>query len=461
MTVYEIIQELNEENGSNHKIAVLKKHADNDLLKRVLKMTYDTCTFTYGISMKNVQYTPDMPLVSIGSKSLDHALDVLENEFVTRVTTGNAAIERLEMLFASMFRDDAEVLRGVINRDLRINMGRSNINKVFKGLIVKPVYMRCDTYNDKTKKDFNPEGSFIELKADGTYREFQKEGDKITCQSRSGESYTYPLINEVLSQKPDGVYFGELTVYRDGILLDRSTGNGILRKNVIPEGDHIMFDTWDYVTLEEYSKVATRDANDKKQKGTTPFKDRRAKIQEWFPSYQADPLKHSVRAVESHEVNSRKEALIYVQKWMNDGLEGGIWKEESGVFMDSTSKQQLKLKLEIEVEVRFTGYIEGTPGTVREKTFGSMTYETDDGKIKGSVSGFTNKQLEEINSNREAYVGIIGTLLCNDITKGKNNDFHALSHPRIQEFRFDRTDTDTLERALDSKKMAMELENDL
>jgi hypothetical protein len=51
-----IIEEINLQNGSNYKIDILKKHSENELFKRVLKMTYDNVIFTYGITMKNVSY---------------------------------------------------------------------------------------------------------------------------------------------------------------------------------------------------------------------------------------------------------------------------------------------------------------------------------------------------------------------------------------------------------------------
>jgi hypothetical protein len=116
------------------------------------------------------------------------------------------------------------------------------------------------------------------------------------------------------------------------------------------------------------------------------------------------------------------------------------------------------MKLEMDLEVRVTGFKEGRVGTKREETFGAITFETDDGMIKGSTSGFTDEQLETINSDRESYIGKIMTVSCNDITKGRDSEHYALSHPRFKEFRDDRDDTDTLERANEIKMMSMTFE---
>jgi len=451
MTIHAIIEELNADNGANHKMDVLRKHADSDLLKRVLKMTYDKATFTYGVTMKNALFEYDPMSVKSGTLTLEQALNVLQSRFATRSVTGHAALKLLGELHNGLEDKDAVVFTKIVDRDLRINMGRSNINKVFKGLIVKPVYMRCGTYNEKTAKKFNMDRAIVQLKADGTYREFNVENGRVTCISRQGEEYHYPEINAELVRQPlSAVYFGELTVYRDGKLLDRATGNGLLRKDDFPENCKVVFDCWDCVGQKEYNNAIA------KIKGTVPYDKRFQIVQRLFAPFNTDPLKNPVRAIESRSVNSMAEALSYTAEVMNRGLEGTIIKERGAIFRDGTSLQQLKLKLEIDVDVRVTGFLEGTPGTVREKTFGSMLFETDDGLIKGRTSGFTNAQLEDFNSRRDWCVGKIITVTCNDITKGRDNDHHALSHPRFIEFRDeDKSETDTLARAMDHKSMAM------
>ena len=458
--IYKIVEELNASNGSNHKIDVLKANKKNSLLQRVLKMTYDKVAFTYGISLRSLIIANDE--LGCGKITLTEALDALENEFATRKVTGNAAVDRLEYLLANTEdAETADILLKVINRDLRINMGRSNINKVFGGLIIKPVYMRCGVYNEKTAKKFVSEGAFVDLKADGTYREFNvQQNIGVTCTSRQGEEYEYPHINEALIETGlTGVFFGELTVYRNGELLDRATGNGILRKHEIPDDCAVVFDCWDIVTLEEYTAAKF------KQKGKTPYHARRAIVQKYLPDHTHDPFDGDggspVRAIESIEVNDISEALKFTAEVMGRGLEGTIIKERDAVFRDGTNPQPLKLKVAIQLEARVTGFHEGTPGTVREKTFGAMTFETDDGKIKGRVSGFTNAELEYFNDLREETVGKIITVECNDITKGRDNDHHALSHPRFIEVRDDKNTTDTLESAMEAKASALMVDKEV
>lgn len=449
-----IIDELNESNGTNHKLDVMKSHKDDKLLMRVLKMTYDKVAFTYGLTLKSLIVADDE--LGKGSLTLSEILDMFENDLDTREITGNAAIAQVEK--AVMNAEDVETAKialKVINRDLRINMGRSQINKVFGALIVKPVYMRCGTYNEKTAKKFKVDGAFVQLKADGSYREFNVQQDiGVTCVSRQGEEYSYPHIEEALLETGlSGVFFGELTVYRNGVLLDRATGNGILRKHEIPEDCTVIFDCWDIVTLDEYNAAKA------KVKGTTPYYARWAMVKKYLPDHTHDPFDGDggspVRAIECIEVKDISEALKFTAEVMGRGLEGAIIKERDAIFRDGTSNQQLKLKVVIQLEVRVTGFHEGTPGTVREETFGAMTFETDDGKIKGRVSGFKNEELEYFNDRREETIGKVITVECNDITKGRNNDHYALSHPRYLEVRDDKDETDTFESAMEAKAAAL------
>jgi len=452
MTIYEILEELNLENGKKYKESVLRKHADNELFQKVLKMTYDSVKFTYGISMKNV----NIPTEEADSfRTLEQCLEILEKHFVTRNFTGNAAIDMLEHMFQTLADEgDRDVLRKVINRDLRINVGTTMINKVFPGLITKAVYMRCGTGTKKALAKINVKGAFAQLKADGTYREFRVDSGTVKCRSRSAEEYEYPEINEILLQAVDGVYMGELTVYRDGVLLPRGEGNGLLKKNEFPADCKVVFDCWDVVSLEDYDACA----KNKKARGKEKYSERFERLISLFPDHTADPTENCVRVIEYVIVDSIKEAMEFTVERMKHGLEGSVLKDKDALFRDGTSAEQLKLKLVIEGDFEVTGFIEGKPGTEREATFGSMKFKSKCGMIQGSVSGFSDEQLEYYNARREETIGAIINLEFNDITRARDSETWALSHPRFIEERTDKTEADTFERTLEAKEMAMNME---
>lgn len=438
--INEIINELIEDNGTKYKLAVLNKYKDNPLLSRTLKMTYDIVAFRYYITMNHwhksratFQTNPDPTM------TFELALDFLECQLATRHLTGHDAIEHLDNVLRSLSDIDRELLIKVINRDLRINCGRTQINKVFSNLITKPVYMRCGTFSAKTLKSITFP-AIIQLKADGTYRELQVSDGKVTLLSRSGEQYSYGMEDQ-FADLPDGHYTGEMVV--TGVK-NRAEGNGLLNSDS-PPANRIAFLVWDYITPSEYSNAASKIKNEIR------YSDRFERLKEIVQA-KGNP---QLQVIESHTVDCIADAFAKVTQWMSDGLEGGVLKSADGIFRDGTSKHQLKMKLEMDIDVRVTGFKEGKIGTKREDTFGAIEFETDDREIRGAVSGLTDEQLERINKDRQAYIGKIVVVSCNDITMGRNNDYHALSHPRFKEFRTDKDETDTLQRALEIKRMAM------
>jgi DNA ligase-1 len=439
--IYDIIEEMSANNSANYKMDVLKKHQSNTLLQRVLKMTYDKVVYNYYMSL-NHWHKNGIVFESVQSShiSFEQGLDFMENTLASRKLTGHAAIDAMNEILKSTTDKDRDVLMKILNRDLRINCGRTQINKVFSGLITKPCYMRCGVFNGKSKKDINFP-AIVQLKADGTYREMQVFDGKVELFSRTGEQYFYEFENN-FSDLPNGHYTGEMIV-EDAE--NRAISNGMLNSDT-PPTDKIIFHVWDYITPDEYKNAIT------KVKNKIPYFMRLVQLREIVNAKNDRQL----RVIETYEVSNVKEALDYVSMWLNAGLEGGVLKDARGLYKDGTSKEQLKLKLEMVIDLRVKGFKEGKIGTKRENTFGAIEFESDDGKIKGFTSGFSDDMLNKINSNRDAYIGKIMAVSCNDITKGRNNEHYALSHPRYDEFRDDKDETDTLERALEIKNMAME-----
>lgn len=433
-----IINELNLENGSNYKISILKKYSGDELLKRILKMTYDKVQYNYGVGKTTLLKLNINPTgVDMG---LENALSILEFEFCSRKVTGNAAIARLEEVLSNLSESNRYVIEKVIERDLRTNLGKTQINKVFKDLITKPVYMRCDTYSHNTAKNIKFP-AFVQLKADGTFREFTVQDSEVSSRSRSGEEYIYPVIFESMKSFPDGVYTGELTI--DGIH-NRAESNGLINSDTPPH-DKIILELWDYITPEEYTNAANR------VKNKIPY------IKRFDTLIDIVKETKNIKIIPYKIVSSIQEALQQTSEWMSAGFEGSILKDLNGLYRDGTSKHQLKLKLEISVEMRCVGFLDGNPGTKREGKVGSIIFENDERTIRGRCSGFTDDELDCFTADKERYIGRILEVQFNDLTKGSNNDYYSLSHPRFIEWRSDKTETDSLEKAFKLREMAMQL----
>ena len=447
------IEEINKTNGSNDKIATLTKYKDDALVQELLKMTYDKVCFTYGVTMKNIpSYTP------LDNEKLDWALESMATYLATRKVTGNAANELVHHILSMMSKENAIIIEKVLDRDLKIGMGRTSINKVIKGLIVKPPYMRCEIGNEKNVKkniDFKKR-VFSQVKMDGTYRAATIDVENITVMSRSGNEDSFPIIEkEILSLKIDGgTLLGEMTLRGEQ---DRSVGNGIINsitERELRQGD-IVFTVWDLVPANEYSMDKDQIKAATKAGTLSKYGDRLDKLEAMLKEAN---LKN-VELVEYKEVKSMVEAYEHFQVITERGDEGTVIKTEELVWKDGNSKQQLKVKLVVELDMRIVSFNEGNKGSKNAEYFSGINYTNDEGTIQGSVgvTSLSEELRDWFHENREEVIGDVMTLVCNDITKARGSETYALSHPRYEELRGKEKVTDTLKRALEQKQMAMEM----
>lgn len=429
--ISDFLSELNESNSSNYKISTLKKYQNSEIVKQLLKLTYDKNNFNFGMSRTRLLGILNESNFPEGIDKIDDYLDLLQEN--SGKLSGNSAKEFYSSLLQKLTEDSRIILLNILGRDLKCGINIKNINKVFKNLIPKPNYMRCAVFSEKlVKKIHFP--AMLQLKMDGTYREFNVSNGTVSAKTRAGEEYQNEVLFDILKSFPDGYYMGELTI--DGE--SRFTGNGLIN-SLNPPLDKIIFTCWDFLTFDEYTG-----------KVKTSYIDRFNRLQNLIKNRD---LKQ-VKLVENHIVNNVSEALKQVSLWMSEGLEGGVLKDFNNTFKNGTSNTQLKIKLKVDADLRVVGFLKGTKGTKYENKNKVIVYRTDDGKIKGQCSGMTDDIVEEVTNNPEKYIGKIVAVQFNDLVKAKGHEYFALSHPRFIEFRIEEKDTsDTYERIVELRDM--------
>ena len=423
--------------GKNDKIDLLKNHgvADEARLKRVLELCYSP-RFRFGIS-----YVEPAKVVAPEFSTYDNAFFPLLEDLNSRKLSGDAAREAVDKFITEASASAGELFRRVIHKDMRAGFSGSTTNKVFPKLIPDHPYMRCSLPKDVKLNTWEwKDGVYAQLKADGSFQAATVVGGEVTMESRSGEIMPNEAIPAIVAQIKslpalNGYRLeGELTVVNTetGETLARGEGNGII--NSLRQGGELApnlevhYTVWECVDL---SKGGTIDAR--------PYKDRFADL-EIVMMDSVGPM----AVAETNVIRSEEEAWGIFKTYATEGLEGAIIKRPSMIWKDGTSKDQVKLKTEFEAEFRITGFIEGKPGKKTAATFGSLTYESADGIVRGSVSGIDDELRAKINANRGAYIGAITTIRANALTQNRNDAVHwALSHPRVIEVRTDKTEADT------------------
>ena len=431
MNTLEILEALRNTTSTKEKANILTQFKFDADLEKILKYTYDKVDFTYGVTSRTVL---DFDSKDYCELDMFAVLDALN----ARKVTGHKALA-----LASSFANSAEngikdLFLMILDRDLKIGVNAKTLNKVFKDIVPKPHYCRCDVLSEKSLKKFQFP-AYIQLKCDGSYREACVLDGVVSFKTRSGEPYENPVLAEVMKDFPNGYYTGEFTLGDAENAADRATGNGNLNSDH-PDFENIHFTVWDYLTEDEYAlKVQTN------------YTERFEKLNEIVNGQKL------VHVVPTKEVNNIQEALKEVSVWMEKGLEGGVLKSKAMKFKNGTSKEQLKIKLKVDVEVRCVGFLEGTKGTKYEGQNKVILFKNDEGTIQGQCSGMTDAEVLEVTKNPEKYIGKVLSVQFNDLTKAEGNDFYALSHPRFVEWRNDKDETDSLEKAFKLRDMAKNL----
>lgn len=418
----DIIKEVKACKGSKAKLNLLAEYKGNELLKLVLQMAYDKTRFKWGLTLKQVLKAPSHKLDDMG---LIKAIAWMTNSLGVTVK-GNAALEAMHSILDSVTQDEAEILRGIINRDLRLGVNVVSLNKAIPGLIHTVEYMRCDVFKPNHKVKFP---AYLQVKMDGTWRELRVYPEGVKIYTRQGYEDSNPVLEELFKDCPEGRYIGELTIPG----LTRVQANGEINSDN-PPYDKIHFTLWDYVT-------------DKPD----AYHNRLATLKRYIPTSEL------VSVVKTERVYNNEDVLALTRKWVQEGEEGAVLKDVNLGFKNGTSNKQLKIKQIIELDVRCTGFTEGKLDTVREGKVGAITFKTDDNMIEGQTSGFGAALLEDLTVNKDKYVGKVMVVQCNGLQQAEGSGTWHLMHPRFVEFRDDKTETDTLGRAQQLLQMTWSL----
>ena len=460
--IKEILDTIANESGDNAKIAILSKYKDNVLLEEVL----------YNALSKRVKfYLKQIPEYTRNGKDLnmEWALEQLKELSKKGGLRGHAASLHLSEVLASLSEDDAYVVERIIDKRPKIDMGRTQINKVYKDLIEKTPYMGAKPYLEKLVRKILEKGRAIsQIKMDGRYANAIIRDGEVEFVSRAGEPTVLTgarFLEELTTLTDEKVLNGELTVR--GVPV-RRTANGIVsslvdiqskREERGPEAtakkeaaflkkhesdfgtpnmsfqdalDAIVYTCWDVITVDEYYD----------KKSTRPYEERLAELKEIISN--ANPTR--IDLIESRIVTNFKEAMEHFQEALQDELEGTIVKDLEGGWKDGNPNWQVKMKLDMNVDLKAVELVFGNEGTKNEHRISRIKLVSSCGLLTTQPSNMPEELMDEITANPEKYQNAIYEVNCKGLSQKKTGEW-SLMHPSIVEPRFDKETYDSLEDA--------------
>ena len=132
--IKQIFDEIAAESSTNKKTEILAKYKDNDLLKRVLYLALSKRIKFY------IKQIPSYTRLETHTHTLEAALEGLEL-LSKRSVTGGEAIQHLREILMCCQPDDAYIIERIIDKDPKIGVGRTFVNKVWSKLVEETPYM--------------------------------------------------------------------------------------------------------------------------------------------------------------------------------------------------------------------------------------------------------------------------------------------------------------------------------
>ncbi|HAT7621026.1 TPA: hypothetical protein JAW50_002979 [Vibrio cholerae O1] len=446
-TVYEILEEVASTSSKNEKEIILKQHSDNKTLRECFRLAYSPTINFYN---KKV-VTPTTHEICL---TLDKALDMLLVNVAGRVVTGIEAIGYIGGVLQSLSFKDASVAKRVILQDLRCGVQSTTINKVWKGLIVKPPRMGASSMNEKSLAKLKTiKNLAIELKSDGSYAA-SICGEDSTMMSRNGNPLEIECLQEHLSC---GAFHGFALEGELVYSLDKATreeGNGIITKIVKgtasdEEKEGVMYQVGDCIDTKYYEA-----------KGTYPFtnQDRRVLLEIMMKEYHtwcdSVGVKTKLTLIPRQENVTVDEAFEIFESYVRAGYEGAIAKDMNGHWSDIAKPAHcIKLKRKEPCDLRVVGWYPAEVGSKYEGLLGGLHCESECGTIKVNVgSGFNDQQRQELVQDLPSIIEVE----YDSVTEDKNTGQKSLFLPIYKGSRWDKDVADTYQEILDKQRIKSE-----
>lgn len=440
----EIIKLLQNTSSTKEKEVILKQHSDNIELQELLQLTYCP-SVTCGVGAKTYPTTDTAgKLEDVGA--IFHVVYLLD----ARQRTGHAAIDTLKELQSDLSPEYAELLRYVVLKDARINVGAKTINKVWKNLIVDIPYQRCSLLDEKViERIEKTDRVLVQLKADGVFAVLTPQG----MFTRNGSKFPELFVNNFSKIRNSAVcYEGEVVWYSDDSdkPLTREVSNGLT--NSVVQGGEIgssyypVFMIWNALPVPDWQNGECDIA----------YKNRFARV----VADVRNANSHNVRVIPTTKVSGIQQVMSINSNYLKDGYEGVIVKFPDSGWKYNTSKDCIKVKVEVEVDMRIISVEEATGKNAG--MVGRINVESSDGKVWCGVNATgPASERKKFWNNRNEMVAQVITCKANDLLESDSKEGYSLFLGRadVRDVRTDKVDCDDLQRILEIFKSAGVVKN--
>lgn len=425
MSIVSILEALESTTKRLEKEAILKEHlCSNALLQRVLYVVFDPY-INFGVSKSKVNNNNTFVFDDNQSDTMISIfVNNVLNALIERRYTGNAAKAIVNEHMSKCDELTLKWCNRILMRNLRCGIQATTVNKIFPGLINEFDVQLASTLGYTCSNEvitINEKLTYplvSEPKLDGLRLIVIKHNENVTMFTRNGTQLeTLPRLKKFFEGRQD---IQEMVFDGEGLTSgcwENSVSTMMAYKNNKGD-DGFVYNVFDCMTFLEWEeKLCERD---------------QLKRRQVLDSLFSENDEHIIKKTEFNICNSEEDVLNVYKRSLDAGYEGIMIKQLNGLYTFDRSKAWKKLKPIMTYEGVIVGTTDGNVGAKREGKFGGFIVMLENNVTTEVGSGMSDAMKDEINNDRDSYIGKIaevgGQLLTPD---GK------IRFPRFVRFRSD------------------------
>lgn len=417
-----LIDTLEIASGSNEKVKIISTFCGDDefQLRDFMRRALDV-TISYGIGDKMIPGVPLGRSSQMGDvQATEAALDLLDR-LHRRELTGNAAVAEITRLFGELSTMQAEALRRVILKDLKVGVSAKTANKAVPNMV--PEFCVQLAPNVLVKPEEVQYPAWVEPKWDG-YRTIRKEENLFSREGNLFENFE-ELRRELNRALAGDVVLDFETMCPQGFNKLKKRAGAAPGKNTDIPIYGVVYD----IMLKHNFETKTCNM---------PFLQRR----EMLNAAMSGVSRELFQISEGHVVNNKEELLTFYEVCLQRGCEGLMVKTLNGHYTFARNATWQKLKPYETYDLTITAVLPGKPNGKYANTLGSVTGEGHhDGKhiITDVGMGFSDALRDEWWRNPP--IGTVIEVRALEITKAEDGVHYALRHGSLKRIREDKSGT--------------------
>lgn len=423
---YQFVQEINESNSRLYKQSVLKKYADDEVVRKYLIIAFDPYLI-FGISTKKLHKEITGVTGELEDLVVFDLFDYLKEH--NTGTTAEIVECQLAVAFAKSNGSElAELLETLICKDLSIGCDAKTINKEMTDLIPTFNVQLASKYFDKPQfvegKQFA-----ITTKIDGGRIIALKENGQVSFFTRAGQPYEglVDLEDEMLRLIPDNTCLdGEIVVIKGAPSQETYKATMKIVRTKDKEKHGVKMLVFDCMTAEEF----------KKQQCYLSYSARRAINERFFAQHEFKYFELLPILYQGDDTSKITEIL---DEQMAKGEEGIMINILDAQYEFKRTNNLLKVKKMQTFDLSVVGVEEGEGRLAG--TLGAVLVQYKNGNLVKVGSGFTDDMRTMIWANRDQYIGRIAEVQYFEETTNADGG-ESLRFPIFKDFRSDKTEAD-------------------